>query len=90
MFAACYGIGNGLMTLARATIPLTLFGRAEYGTWTGRLTTPQNLVFAASPVLFSALLSHQGPGVMVWAGLVMATGSLLAMILLARYAQRHR
>jgi MFS family permease len=90
MFAACYGVGNGLMTLARATIPLTLFGRAEYGTWTGRLTTPQNLVFAASPVLFSALLSHQGPGVMVWAGLVMAAGSLIAMVLLARYAQRHR
>ena len=90
MLAVCYGIGNGLMTLARATIPLTLFGRAEYGTWTGRLTTPQNLVFAASPVLFSALLSRQGPGTMVWAGLVMAVASLIAMVLLVRYAQRHR
>lgn len=90
MFAVCYGIGNGLMTLARATIPLTLFGRAEYGTWTGRLTTPQNLVFSVSPVLFSALLSHQGPGLLAWAGLAMAAGSLIAMALLARYAQRHR
>jgi MFS family permease len=90
MFAVCYGISNGLMTLARATIPLALFGRGEYGTWTGRLTTPQNLVFAASPVLFAALLQRQGPQLMVWVGLVMATGCLIAMVLLARYAQRHR
>jgi len=90
MFVACYGISNGLMTLARATIPLALFGRGEYGTWTGRLTTPQNLVFAASPVLFAALLQRQGPQVMVWAGLVMALGCLIAMVLLARYVRRHR
>jgi predicted MFS family arabinose efflux permease len=90
MFALCYGISNGLMTLARATIPLTLFGRGEYGTWTGRLTTPQNLVFAASPVLFAALLQRQGPDVMSWVGLAMALGCLIAMVLLARYARRHR
>ncbi|MBX3502707.1 MAG: hypothetical protein KF889_24950 [Alphaproteobacteria bacterium] len=89
-FVVCYGISNGLMTLARATIPLALFGRGEYGTWTGRLTTPQNLVFAASPVLFAALLQRQGPELMSWVGLAMALGCLLAMILLARYAGRHR
>lgn len=90
MFVVCYGISNGLMTLARATIPLALFGRGEYGTWTGRLTMPQNLVFAASPVLFAALLQRQGPQLMSWVGLAMALGCLFAMVLLARYAQRHR
>ncbi|MBM3623134.1 MAG: MFS transporter [Alphaproteobacteria bacterium] len=90
MFVACYGVSNGLMTLARATIPLALFGRGEYGTWTGRLTTPQNLIFAASPVVFAALLQRQGPDVMTWAGLAMAVGCLIAMVLLARYARRHR
>lgn len=90
VFVACYGISNGLMTLARATIPLALFGRGEYGTWTGRLTTPQNLVFAASPVLFAWLLQRQGPQIMAWVGLAMAVGCLIAMVLLARYARRHR
>jgi hypothetical protein len=90
LFVVCYGVSNGLMTLARATIPLALFGRGEYGTWTGRLTTPQNLVFAASPVLFAALLQRQGPDMMNWVGLAMALGCLVAMVLLARYARRLR
>lgn len=29
--AALYGMGDGLMTIARATMPLALFGRAGYG-----------------------------------------------------------
>jgi hypothetical protein len=34
-FAVHHGIGNGLLTLARGTLPLALFGPEEYGARTG-------------------------------------------------------
>src|SRR5262249_7896625 len=31
VFAVMYGMANGLLTIARGTVPLTLFGAAGYG-----------------------------------------------------------
>ncbi len=36
-----YGIANGLKAVLRATLPLALFGRAQFGTYLGRLALPR-------------------------------------------------
>lgn len=49
-FAALYGIGNGVMTIVRGTVPAELFGRREFGTLLGRLAQPQLIARAVAPV----------------------------------------
>ena len=44
-----YGMSNGLKAVQRATLPLALFGRAQFGAYMGRLALPQGIVSAVSP-----------------------------------------
>ena len=90
LFAIFYGVSNGLMTLARATMPLALFGRRDYGAWTGKLTTPQNIMFAASPIVFAAVLSREGPVATLWLGLAVSLGAVLAVVALGSHARKSR
>ena len=41
-----YGVANGLKAVLRATLPLALFGRAQFGAYLGRLALPQGIVSA--------------------------------------------
>jgi MFS family permease len=52
-FAVMYGMANGLMTIARGTVPLALFGAAGYGRLIGRIAGPYLVVQAAAPVCLS-------------------------------------
>ena len=52
-FAVMYGMANGLMTIARGTVPLALFGAGGYGRLIGRMAGPYLVVQAAAPVCFS-------------------------------------
>ena len=52
-FAVMYGMANGLMTIARGTVPLTLFGAAGYGRLVGRIGGPFLAVQAMAPVVLS-------------------------------------
>jgi MFS family permease len=58
VFAALYGSAQGLMTIARATIPLQLFGSQGYATLVGRITGLRFLANAASPFLFALTMTH--------------------------------
>lgn len=84
---AAYGISNGLKAVQRATLPLTLFGRGQFGTYMGRLALPQGIVSAIAPPLIAAVLSLHGTMGALWLLLAAATVSLLAMVLLARLAR---
>ncbi len=44
-----YGIANGLKAVQRATLPLALFGRGQFGAYMGRLALPQGIVSASAP-----------------------------------------
>ena len=46
-----YGMANGLLTIARGTVPLALFGAAGYGRLVGRIGGPFLVVQAAAPVV---------------------------------------
>jgi hypothetical protein len=52
----CYGAGMGLESIARATLPLALFGPAHYAPIMGRLARPSLIAQALAPSL-AALLS---------------------------------
>jgi MFS family permease len=80
-FAILYGAGNGLLTIARGTVPLALFGPNDYGERTGLLGAPARAAQALAPLLFGLMLSAMGLAViLVSAGLcVAALAALLCL-----------
>jgi predicted MFS family arabinose efflux permease len=61
LFTIAFGVSSGLMTVVRAALPLELAGANHYGTLTGRLALPGNVMIAAAPPLFAAVLEAAGP-----------------------------
>jgi predicted MFS family arabinose efflux permease len=63
VFAIFYGAGNGLLTIARGTVPLAVFGPHGYGERTGLLGAPARAAQALAPLLFGLLLDSMGVSV---------------------------
>ncbi|MBX5157225.1 MULTISPECIES: MFS transporter [unclassified Rhizobium] len=81
-FILLYGFGAGVMTVARALLPLALFSPAEYGLQSARLSLPQNLANAIAPVIFTAILDRAGTGPALVACAVLAALSLSFVLML--------
>ncbi|MEO5845209.1 MAG: MFS transporter [Caldimonas sp.] len=60
VFALLHGAGNGILTIAKGTLPLVLFGPAGYGHRQGWLMVPARIAQALSPWLFGLLLDRWG------------------------------
>jgi MFS family permease len=89
LFAIFYGAGNGMLTIARGTVPLALFGPAGYGERTGLLGAPARAAQALAPFLFGLLLDAMGVSVIfVSAGLCLA--ALAALFALHANTDRRR
>jgi MFS family permease len=52
-FAILFGITNGLMTIARGTVPLALFGPSGYGRLLGRIARPALVMQAIGPLVLA-------------------------------------
>jgi hypothetical protein len=52
---------NGLLTIARGTLPLAMFGAAGYGLRTGILAAPARILQGGAPLLFGLVLDRAGP-----------------------------
>ena len=61
VFALLHGAGNGLLTIARGTLPLALFGPMGYGFRQGTIGAAARLAQAAAPIAFGVLLDTGGP-----------------------------
>ena len=61
-FVLLHGAGNGLITIAKGTLPLALFGPHGYGLRSGLLSAPARVLQSASPFLFGLLLDRVGIG----------------------------
>jgi hypothetical protein len=84
-FALLHGSGNGILTIARGTVPLALFGPQNYGYRLGLIGMPSRFLSALAPFGFAVLIDHIGSGVLfVTAGLSLA--ALGALCLLRRPA----
>jgi MFS family permease len=82
-FAVLHGSGNGILTIARGTVPLSLYGPANYGYRLGILGAPSRFLSAGAPLAFALLLDHLGAGVLVVSSLL-SLSALLALCLIRR------
>lgn len=80
-FAILHGAGNGILTIAKGTLPLALFGAAGYGARLGWLNAPARLLQAAAPLIFGAALAAWGlQAIWLTAGVgVLATAALFLL-----------
>ncbi|MDI6839236.1 MAG: MFS transporter, partial [Rhizobiaceae bacterium] len=90
VFVVLYGFGTGVVTVARALIPLVFFSPDRFARQSARLSLPQNLASAAAPVLMTAVLDRQGLTAVILLCLGLSLAALLALLLLARIAARAR
>ena len=80
-FALLHGAGNGILTIAKGTLPLALFGTAGYGHRQGLLMLPARLGQALSPWLFGLLLARFGAAAL-WISAALALSALGALCLI--------
>jgi MFS family permease len=52
-FAVMFGVSNGLVTIARGTVPLALFGPIGYGRLIGRIAGPWLAMQSAAPLVLA-------------------------------------
>jgi MFS family permease len=80
-FALLHGAGNGMITIAKGTLPLAIFGPHGFGLRSGVLSAPARITQSAAPFLFGLLLDNVGVGaVALSAGLMLiAFASLFAL-----------
>jgi hypothetical protein len=58
LFAIMFGLCNGLITIARGTVPLTMFGAAGYGRLMGRLAAPWLAMQSAAPLVLAFVVER--------------------------------
>jgi MFS family permease len=80
-FALLHGAGNGILTIAKGTLPLVLFGALGYGERQGWLMVPARIAQALAPWLFGLVLDRWGTGALWLSAAIgsVALGALLAM-----------
>ena len=61
-FTILHGAGNGILTIAKGTLPLTLFGPEGYGWRQGLIAAPSRLAQAAAPFLMALAIDGLGQG----------------------------
>ena len=80
LFTLLHGGGNGLLTIARGTLPLALFGPAGYGLRTGILGAPARILQGGAPLLFSLVLDRGGPGYALLLSSALTGASFVALL----------
>jgi predicted MFS family arabinose efflux permease len=82
VFAVFHGSGNGVLTIARGTLPLAIFGPENYGYRLGIIGAPARMAQAAAPLLFGLLIDAMGSRVLI------VTSALSILALLALFLLR--
>jgi hypothetical protein len=57
-FMVMFGMANGLITIARGTVPLALFGASGYGALLGRIAGPFLVMQAIAPLVLALVVEH--------------------------------
>jgi MFS family permease len=80
-FALLHGAGNGMITIAKGTLPLVIFGPHGFGLRSGVLSAPARITQSAAPFLFGLLLDNIGVGAVALSAGFMLSGfvSLFAL-----------
>ena len=83
VFALFHGSGNGILTIARGTLPLAVFGPENYGYRLGIIGAPARMAQAAAPLLFGLLIEVMGARVLLVSS-ALSISALLALFLLRK------
>jgi len=65
VFAIFHGAGNGILTIARGTLPLAIFGPQNYAYRLGLIGAPSRMAQAAAPLVFSLLIDKMGSWILI-------------------------
>lgn len=87
VFALFHGAGNGILTIARGTLPLAIFGPQNYGYRLGIIGAPARMAQAVAPLAFGALIDVLGSRVLIVSS-VLSLSALLALFLLPKLPER--
>jgi len=83
LFAILHGAGNGILTIAKGTLPLVLFGAQGYGLRQGLLMVPARVAQASAPWLFGLWLDRFGAGAL-WISSALGLAAFAALLLLPK------
>jgi predicted MFS family arabinose efflux permease len=86
-FAVFHGAGSGILTIARGTVPLAMFGPDNYGYRLGLLGAPSRIAMAAAPLLFGVLIERYGASVLVFSS-ALSLAALLGLCTLRAGSDR--
>jgi hypothetical protein len=81
VFAIFHGAGNGILTIARGTLPLAIFGPENYGYRLGLVGVPARLAQAAAPLAFGLLIDVMGAKILIVSS-ALSLSALAALLLL--------
>jgi hypothetical protein len=82
-FAIFHGAGNGVLTIARGTLPLAIFGPQNYAYRLGIIGAPARMAQAASPLAFGLLIDVMGSRVLIVSS-ALSFAALLALSMLRK------
>jgi predicted MFS family arabinose efflux permease len=80
-FALLHGAGNGILTIARGTLPLAIFGPENYAYRLGLIGAPSRICQALAPLGFGLLIEPMGRGVLAISS-AFSLAALVALMLL--------
>jgi len=80
-FTLLHGAGNGVLTIAKGTLPLVLFGAKDYGLRQGILMVPARFAQALSPYLFGLAIDRYGTGALWFSAALGGVGFAALMLL---------
>lgn len=86
LFAVLHGAGNGILTIAKGTLPLVFFGPQGYGARQGWLMLPGRVAQAFAPFAFGLALDRWGAA-SLWLSTVLGLTAFAALMAL-RAARR--
>lgn len=78
-FVICHGAGNGILTIAKGTLPLVLFGPQGYGQRQGLLMVPARIAQALAPWLFGISLDRWGASAL-WVSSLLGLMAFMALL----------
>jgi MFS family permease len=83
-FALMFGAANGLVTIARGTLPLALFGPNGYGRVLGRMAFPFLVIQAAAPLVMALVAERTSDPVALGVAAAFAAVALVCLVVLRR------
>ncbi|MGA7428524.1 MAG: MFS transporter, partial [Rhodoplanes sp.] len=86
LFYIVFGASNGLITIARGTVPLALFGAAGFGVVVGRLTAPWLVMQAAAPLVLAVVAEQFSDAAALTLTALCAVVALLCFLAIRRPA----